>query len=75
MQARYVARDDQHYGQVMPEGSFMLLLNASANRDETQFADPDRYDIHRRGSHLSFGAGPAFLPGVGAGAAGSVGGL
>ena len=25
----------------------MVLLNGSANRDERQFADPDRFDIHR----------------------------
>lgn len=63
VQARYVARDAEHYGQVVPEGSFMLLLNASANRDDTQFLDPDRYDIHRRCSHLSFGQGLHFCLG------------
>jgi cytochrome P450 len=63
VQARYVARDAEHYGRVVPEGSFMLLLNASANRDESHFADPDRYDIHRRGSHLSFGQGLHFCLG------------
>ena len=30
VQARYVAQDAEHYGRVVPEGSFMLLLNASA---------------------------------------------
>jgi cytochrome P450 len=63
VQARYVARDAEHYGRTVPEGSFMLLLNASANRDETQFPDPDRFDIHRRGSHLSFGQGLHFCLG------------
>ena len=41
----------------------MLLLNGSANRDETKFADPDRYDIHRTGGHLSFGQGLHFCLG------------
>ena len=63
VQARSVAQDAEHYGRVVPEGSFMLLLNASANRDEHQFPDPDRFDIHRRGSHLSFGQGLHFCLG------------
>jgi cytochrome P450 len=63
VQARYVAQDAEHYGRVVPEGSFMLLLNASANRDERQFPDPDRFDIHRGASHLSFGQGLHFCLG------------
>jgi hypothetical protein len=63
VQARYVAQDAELYGRVIPEGSFMLLLNASANRDEHQFPDPDRYDIHRRGAQLSFGQGLHFCLG------------
>jgi cytochrome P450 len=63
VQARYVAQDAEHYGRAVPEGSFMLLLNASANRDEHQFPDPDRFDIHRQGSHLSFGQGLHFCLG------------
>jgi cytochrome P450 len=51
------------YGRVVPEGSFMLLLNASANRDERRFADPDRFDIHREGGHVSFGQGLHFCLG------------
>lgn len=64
VQARYVARDAEQYGRVVPEGSFMLLLNGSANRDPRRFADPDRYDIHRQaGGHLSFGQGLHFCLG------------
>jgi cytochrome P450 len=63
VQARYVAQDAELYGRAIPEGSFMLLLNASANRDESHFPDPDRYDIHRKGSHLSFGQGLHFCLG------------
>ncbi|MCK9931145.1 cytochrome P450 [Frankia sp. Mgl5] len=58
VQARYVARDVEHHGHTVPEGSIMVLLNGSANRDERRFADPDRFDVHRDvGRHLSFGYG------------------
>jgi cytochrome P450 len=58
IQARYVARDVEHYGQAVPEGSIMTLLNASANRDDRHFPEPDTFDIHRTiDRHLSFGYG------------------
>src|SRR5262249_30430153 len=58
VQARYVAREVTHHGQTVPEGSVMLLLNGSANRDERKFRDAGRFDIHRSaGRHLSFGYG------------------
>jgi len=63
VQARYVARDVELYGHTVAEGSYMLLLNGSANRDETRFAEPDRYNVHRRGGHLSFGQGLHFCLG------------
>ncbi|MCX5046381.1 cytochrome P450 [Aldersonia sp. NBC_00410] len=63
VQARYVARDVEHHGHTVTEGSYMLLLNASANRDATRFTDPDRFDIHRKEGHLSFGQGIHFCLG------------
>lgn len=63
VQARYVAHDTECYGQTVPEGSAMLLLNGSANRDERHFENPDRFDIHRDGGHLSFGHGLHFCLG------------
>jgi cytochrome P450 len=63
VQARYVARDVELYGHTVTEGSYMLLLNGSANRDETHFDNPDGYDIHRKGGHLSFGQGLHFCLG------------
>jgi cytochrome P450 len=65
VQARYVTRDAEHHGQVVPEGSAILLLNASGNRDERRFPDPDRFDIHRRiDHHLAFGYGAHFCLGA-----------
>ena len=64
VQARYVARDIELYGHTVTEGSYMLLLNGSANRDATRFTQPDRFDIHRKGGHLSFGQGLHFCLGA-----------
>ncbi len=55
---RYVARDVELYDRTVPEGSVMLFLVGSANRDDRHFADGDRFDIHRNvGQHLTFGYG------------------
>jgi cytochrome P450 len=63
--ARSVTRDVEHHGVVVPEGSVMLFLNASANRDERKFPDGDRFDIRRRiDHHLSFGYGLHFCLGA-----------
>jgi cytochrome P450 len=57
--------DVEHDGQTVPKGSVVLLLNASANRDERRFDDPDRFDIRRKiGHHLSFGYGIHFCLGA-----------
>jgi cytochrome P450 len=63
--ARYVTQDTELHGQVIPEGSALLLMLASANRDERQFPDPDRFDIHRDvRQNLVFGHGPHFCLGA-----------
>jgi cytochrome P450 len=65
VQARYVTRDVEHHGQRVPEGSAVLLLNASGNRDERKFSDPDRFDIRRAiDHHLAFGYGTHFCLGA-----------
>jgi cytochrome P450 len=65
VQARWVARDVEHHGQEVAEGSVMVLLNGSANRDDRQYPDGDRFDIHRQfGHHLSFGYGIHFCLGA-----------
>jgi len=65
VQARYVTHDVEHYGTKVPEGSVILLLTASANRDDREFPDPDRFDIHREfGHHVTFGYGIHFCLGA-----------
>jgi cytochrome P450 len=63
VQARYVARDTECRGEHLAEGSIMLLLNGSANRDEARYPNGERFDIHRSGAHLSFGQGLHFCMG------------
>jgi cytochrome P450 len=64
VQARYVTRDVEHHGTEVPAGSVLLALTAAGNRDERQFADPDRFDIHRPATqHLAFGYGIHFCLG------------
>jgi cytochrome P450 len=64
--ARYVATDDVGFqDQTVPAGSALLIMLASANRDERNFDDPDRFDIHRKPSrHLTFGRGAHFCVGA-----------
>jgi len=57
--SRYVARDVEFHGQTVPEGSAIMLLIGSANRDDRKFPDGDRFDIHRKAKprHITFGYG------------------
>jgi cytochrome P450 len=55
---RYVPTDVDVHGQTVPAGSAVMLLVASANRDEQHWADGERYDIRRQiGRQLTFGVG------------------
>jgi cytochrome P450 len=64
--ARYVAAEDvEYHGSTVPTGSALLLMLASANRDERHFDEPDRFNIHRKpGGHLTFGRGAHFCVGA-----------
>jgi cytochrome P450 len=65
VQARTVNRDAEYYGQTVREGSVMVILNGSGNRDDRHFPDGDRFDIHRKiDHHLSFGYGLHFCLGA-----------
>jgi cytochrome P450 len=56
--ARTLTRDIEMHGRAMRKGQKVLLLFASANRDEREFADSERFDVTRTGeNHLSFGFG------------------
>jgi cytochrome P450 len=62
---RYVARDVEVCGQKVAEGSIMLFLVGSANRDDRHYPDGDRFDIHRKiDQHITFGHGIHFCLGA-----------
>ncbi|TFV37610.1 cytochrome P450 [Bradyrhizobium frederickii] len=49
----------------VPKASRVLLLYASANRDERKWQDPERFDVRRRASdHLGFGNGTHMCAGL-----------
>jgi cytochrome P450 len=63
---RTATRDVELAGCALPAGAHIQLSFASANRDETRFSQPDRFDIRRTdaGNHLSFGKGIHFCIGA-----------
>jgi cytochrome P450 len=62
---RYVSKDVEVHGQTVPQGSAMLFLLGSANRDERRWDNADQFDIHRSiGAHMTFGYGPHFCLGA-----------
>jgi cytochrome P450 len=64
--ARTLTRDIELHGQSLQAGQKVLLLFASANRDEREFgADAGRFDVGRQfDSHLSFGFGVHYCVGL-----------
>ncbi|MGC5343968.1 cytochrome P450 [Streptomyces sp. DT24] len=55
---RWVLDDIEIGGTVIPRGSEVALLFASANRDPARFTDPDTLDLARVDNpHITFGAG------------------
>jgi cytochrome P450 len=55
--ARIVARDTEVDGVELKRGHRVVLLFASANMDETQFAHPGGFSLQRKGSNLGWGFG------------------
>lgn len=61
------AREDfELHGVDVHAGDTVRLVFGSANRDEAEFADPDRFDVDRDNNarHLAFGFGPYFCLGA-----------
>lgn len=56
---RVATQDVELSGTVIPKGGVVLPLLASANRDSSQFPNPDTFDLFRPNikKHLSFGYG------------------
>ena len=56
---RQTTRETELAGVRLDRGALIAAVLASANRDERNWSEPDRYDIHRReGAHLAFATGP-----------------
>ena len=56
--SRYTAEDTEVAGVTIPQGKRVLVMYASANRDERKFAEPERFDVTRDvHDHLGFGTG------------------
>ena len=63
---RLATRDADISGVKVPAGSMVMPMFASANRDERQFPDGDRFDVTRTNArdHIAFGYGPHFCLGA-----------
>jgi cytochrome P450 len=63
--ARVATADLEIGGQAIAADQQIVCVLGAANRDPAQFADPDRFDVHRRPNpHLSFGYGAHFCIGA-----------
>jgi cytochrome P450 len=69
---RVVSKPVELHGKKLSPGQAVMLMYASANRDEREFDDPDRFDIHRtlpriltfgHGTHRCLGAFVAEMEG------------
>jgi cytochrome P450 len=54
---RTATRDVELNGAQIREGDKVVLWYPASNRDETQYEDPDRFDVSRNPEHQAFGAG------------------
>jgi cytochrome P450 len=58
--SRMTTKEVELGGKTLPKGAHLLLMYASGNDDESQFACPRHFDLNRGnlGKHLAFGGGP-----------------
>ena len=62
---RFALEDFEFEGQTIRRGDTVLVAISSANRDESAFPDPDRFDITRdTQASLIFGSGPHYCLGA-----------
>jgi len=62
---RYLLEEITLHGVTMPKNSSVLLMLASANRDETVFEDADRLNLQRQPNrHVAFGLGAHYCLGA-----------
>jgi cytochrome P450 len=62
---RNAVRDREVCGTTIPAGAVVNVCVGAANRDETYYEDPDRFDIFRAPrQHVSFGWGPHMCIGM-----------
>ena len=62
---RVANRDYEIGGVTIGQGQQVVLMYGSANRDETKFVDPERFDVTRNPNpHIAFGFGAHFCLGV-----------
>ena len=55
---RYITEDIEISGTPVPRGTTVMCSMAAANRDASEFADPEEMDVSRTPNpHLAFGAG------------------
>lgn len=59
VQDRIAVVETELAGVVIPAGAYVEVAAGAANRDETKFPDPDRFDVYRanKTSHLGFSRG------------------
>ena len=62
---RVANRDHEISGVTIPAGNQVVLMYSSANRDESQFDDPESFDVTRTpNNHIAFGFGTHFCLGA-----------
>ena len=54
---RTATGDAELHGRRIREGDKVVMWYVSSNRDESRYADPDRFDVRRNPEHQAFGAG------------------